>query len=114
MTINIYDELQKGAKPTELLDRFQKELQAATAKLTADKQKQEEIDRSRTELIDAVLAYIVAIFGENAIDSKSAEAVEQYLKQCEKRPSLFNPTFATINNKSKANIDKIFQQLINW
>lgn len=78
----VKDMLKSGIAPEELMANLQKEIADAQAELSGETAN---IDEVRTDLVDAMLDYVVALglIEENDIDDEDVEMLTEMLKNAE-------------------------------
>lgn len=78
----VKDMLKSGIAPEELMANLQKEIADAQAELSGETAN---IDEVRTDLVDAMLDYVVALglIEENDIDNEDVEMLTEMLKNAE-------------------------------
>ena len=89
--MDLYEALKAGTSAEELLKAFHKDLDEANARIAAEQQQQEEaaadkeyLTDCRKRLVEAIIEYAEALFGEDLDESFSTESVVKTLKGFEK------------------------------
>lgn len=114
--MDLYEALKAGTSADELLKTFHKDLDAANARITAEKEaekaeaaaaavRKEYLTNCREDLATAILDYIDALLGDEATDSITFESVIETLKDFEgniKEIMSFSKELDTILKKAKS------------
>ena len=104
--MDLYEALKAGTSEKELLEAFHKDLEAANARIAAEKEaaaNKEHLEDCRKSLASSIFEYTEALFGEDLSESFSIDFVTETLEKFEKEME------QTINLSKK--LDKIFEKV---
>lgn len=100
--MDLYEALKSGTSIEELIETFNRDLDEANARITAEKEEEankEYLAVCRAHLAKLVLEYVEALLGEDCSDVISIEAIEEMLLQYEKELSNTLKTFDKLNKE---------------